>query len=113
MARLQRDYSGERRTEFAGCQLTPSERADLEAWATAAGLSISEYLRRLIYGRHLPPPTVSRSDLRAVAVEITRVGTNLNQLAYQANVAGQIRSEEMLHAVLDQVVAAMARVVEL
>lgn len=113
MARLRRDYQGERRTQYAGCFLTPSERSDLTARAATVNLSVSDYIRNAVFGRRMPAASVDRSQLQAVALELTRVGNNLNQLARIANTIGQVKSEQALQAVLDQLASAVERVIKL
>ena len=87
--------------------------AALNARAATVNLNASEYARTVLFSRQMPPTVVDRSTLREVAVELTRVGNNLNQLARVANTTGQIRSETALQALLDQIAEAMARVIRL
>ena len=87
MARRSKADAGERRTSFLGVQLTPTERAILEQRAQTTGLSLSEFARIVLLS-DLKAPAPSARDpqaIRALAVEITRVGNNVNQLAKIAN----------------------------
>ena len=115
MARLCASNRGERRTAFAGCQMTPSERAVLDAAAAAAGLAVSDYIRAAVFSR--PVPTSGGREkvaaVRDLAAEIARVGNNLNQLAHRANAAGQIRSEDGLQAELARLAAVMEKIIAL
>ena len=52
MARYERSYVGERRTAPLRLQLTPSERAELEAAAARQGApTLSTYARELLFRR--------------------------------------------------------------
>lgn len=114
MARLRATEKGERRTAFAGCQLTPTERAALNHAASVAGVAVSDYIRAAIFSRPLPTGTgADGKAIRELAAEIARVGNNLNQMALRANTAGQIKSEAALQAELAQLATVMARVIEL
>jgi hypothetical protein len=118
MARLRATYSGERRTEFLGCQLTPTERAEIEKRAAERGELLSDYARSRLLGgggngqpagrRRAAPP-----EVRELAAQVARVGNNLNQLTLRANTAGQVRSEEALRAALDDLAAVWGKVLAL
>ncbi|WP_405402599.1 plasmid mobilization protein [Paracoccus sp. Ld10] len=77
-----------RRTEAATktfeFRLTFEEKADLERKAKAVGLSSSAFLRGLINDADITPG-VDRAANRALALELSRIGTNLNQLTRHAN----------------------------
>src|SRR5688572_1987491 len=78
-----------RRTETLAFRLTPAERLQVESAAVAAGLTASEFARKLALrgkvvieqGRALEP---------AVFEELRRIGVNLNQATRIANQAGHI-----------------------
>lgn len=88
MARPRKDPA-EQRTETLGIRLTPAERLQLDQAASAAGLTPSEYARRLaLQGR--VAIRQSRALDPAVFEELRRIGVNLNQLARVANSSGQV-----------------------
>jgi hypothetical protein len=60
MPRYERNYTGEKRTEFLGFQLTPSERRQIEDAAKEAGSTLSEWARDLLLVR-----TTTAAMLRA------------------------------------------------
>ena len=70
MARYERTYAGERRTETSVCQLTPSERAELDAAAALQGARLSDYARELLFRRSAassPAPAAIRKPPRSCA----------------------------------------------
>lgn len=118
MARLKATYSGEKRTAFVGCQLTPSERAEIEKRAASSGVALSDYARlRLLGGsgnsQAAGHPKAALPEVRELATQVARVGNNLNQLALRANTAGQVRSEEVLRAALEDLAAVWTKVLAL
>jgi hypothetical protein len=74
--------SAEPLSRVVGAKLTPSQYFDLEARAKAGGVTIGTYLRRLIEGR---PPTGRWPLARAAILQLSKVGTNLNQLVKLAH----------------------------
>ena len=113
MSRHRRGYSGERFTELLGVKLTPTQRAELAARAEAAGLPVSDFVRRLITGSR---PSRSETGLdpataRQVAAQLAHLGNNLNQLAKIANQTGRIRSEESLEMMTAQIKETLRKVV--
>jgi Bacterial mobilisation protein (MobC) len=69
-------------SRVVGAKLTPSQYFDLEVRAKAAGVTIGTYLRRLVAGR---PPTGRWPLARAAILQLSKVGTNLNQLVKLAH----------------------------
>jgi hypothetical protein len=123
MARLRRGYKGERRTEFIGFQVTPTERQNLDRLAEQGGMPKSELIRFYL---PLGPDSKPRQDIvgndnkewrraepwkvEAVAA-INRIGNNINQLAYNANQTGQVAELAELREVMTEVKAALSRLV--
>jgi hypothetical protein len=115
MARLRKEYVGDRRTAGLRLQLTPSERIELEFRAASVGMTLSEFCRIVLLS-DLKKPAPSRRDpraLRALAVEISRVGNNLNQLAHIANQRNALPNERALDAVTERIIASLDKVMEL
>ena len=74
--------------------VTEREAAAVRAEASAAGLSVSAYVRRRLLGRPVAPLVLAatvdaaQTGLGRVGTELNRVGVNLNQLARRANEGG-------------------------
>ena len=90
--------------------LSETERANIEAKAQAAGLSLSGYSRAQLLGSVTPrtlkaAPLPERQELARLLAQLGKVGANLNQLTHRAN-TGQSVEAEALAATLAQVRAA-------
>ena len=116
MARHRKTYTGERRTVHLGVQLTPTERAELDAAAAAAGAGLSQYVRELCLRRTAEAATVGGArrnpEAKRLMNELSWIGNNLNQLARVANTvhaAPQLdelkRTTEVLKATLAHVLS--------
>jgi hypothetical protein len=121
MARHKRSYSGERRTAALRLQLTPSERAELDAAATRERASLSDFTRELVFRRMAAPGTVARTRrnpeaagimraLLAAAYEHNANGNNLNQIARHANTTGELADRG---EALDEALALQKKAAEL
>jgi hypothetical protein len=117
MARYAKSDDGERRTAHLHLQLTPSERAELEEGATAAGTHLSQYVRELCLRRSGEAPVVARTkrnpDARALAHELTAIGNNLNQLTRIANATKALPQLHELRLTTGFLKTALQRVIEL
>ncbi len=73
------------RTARQSLWLTPEEKERWSKKAAAAGLNMNEYIRRCVERRAIAPvpPEVNR----VTAVELGRIGVNLNQLVRAMNTA--------------------------
>jgi Bacterial mobilisation protein (MobC) len=115
MARTRTDYIGERRTEYFGFQLTPTERRNLVRGAEERGMLMAEYVRGYLplgtlpngtnHQQRRPPETV------ALVGELGRIGNNLNQLARRANETRRIPEETLLRAVINELKVVFGRIV--
>lgn len=80
----------------------PDEHAELEARASAAGLSPSAYLRACALGDAGPrarrSPTVERSLAAQAIAELNKAGSNLNQIARAVNMEQWPGSSSMIEA---------------
>ncbi len=115
MARRKRQDEAERLTEFFGFQVTPTQKAELEKRAATTGLTPSEFARIVLLS-DLKAPAPSARDpatLRALAVEISRIGNNVNQLAHVANERGVLPTEKQLKEVASRIMAALDKVMAL
>lgn len=112
MPRRRKGDEGEHLTAQITVQLTPSERDELRK---RAGNNVSRYVRQRLIGRARKQDAVEPKDLRAIEVQLRRVGTNLNQLAARANedrLKGErFRTDDKLEACLVEVKQALATII--
>jgi hypothetical protein len=117
MARHRKSYTGERRTVHLGVQLTPTERAELEAAASEAGTGLSQYVRELCLRRTPEAATVGGArrnpEAKRLMYELSAIGNNLNQLARIANTTRCAPQEQELKAAIAFLKATMAHVLAL
>jgi uncharacterized protein (DUF1778 family) len=115
MARYERSYCGERRSAPLHIQLTPSERAELDAAAALQGASVSDYSRELLFRRSAAIVAGTRRNPEAAALtrELSALGNNLNQIARHLNTTGELRDAEMLDELSDLIKHALSRVIAL
>lgn len=73
------------------CFVNAAEKAAIEEKAARAGLSVSGYLRALIFGKNSPQPRgarrpmVEKELLVRLLGELGKIGSNVNQIAHVAN----------------------------
>jgi len=115
MARYDRSYSGERRTEKVTVQLTPTERQELDEAATGQGAALSAYARELLFRRSAAVVAATRRnpEAAALAAELRAVGINLNQIAKHLNSTGGLRDFGELREAIDLHKQAVIRVLTL
>jgi hypothetical protein len=115
MARYDRAYAGERRVVHLGVQITPSERAALEAAAAQQGATISAYARELLFRRSAAVVAATRRNPEAKALmsELNAIGNNLNQIARHLNTTGDLRDFGELREAMTLHKKAISRVLEL
>lgn len=85
-------------------RLSPAERQEVEVLANSAGLTLASYLRSRALAepttRAVRRPTVEVAVMTALLRELSKQGTNLNQLAKKAN-AGNMPLLSELRATFD------------
>ncbi len=118
MARYEQSYAGERRTSALRVQLTPSERAHLEAVAARVGAqSLSHFVRTLCLRRVAVAERVAGTrrhpEARQLIYELSAIGNNLNQLTRISNSIGALHAVDDLYALIGELKAAIARVIAL
>jgi predicted HicB family RNase H-like nuclease len=94
------------RTARLSLWLTPKEKETWKAKAAAAGMNLNDFIRCCVERRAIAPvpPEVNR----ATAVELGRIGVNLNQLVRAMNTAntlGQLLPNPNVEEALNQVEA--------
>lgn len=89
----------ERRTETIRARVTVAEFEHVHQQARAAGLDVSEYVRRRAVGYVVPPAPVHRradpgvvTELNRLGLELKAIGNNANQIALALN-AGRRSSQ--------------------
>jgi hypothetical protein len=118
MARYADEYSGERRTAALHIQLTPAERAQIEAAAHAAGSpSLSQFARDYLLRRSLQAQRIAdvrrNREAKGLMYQLSAIGNNLNQLTRVANSSGVVATVEELRAVTEMLKETMAHVIAL
>lgn len=81
--------AGVRRDQLLQIRATPDEAAAIDAKASAAGLTLSDYMRQAAMNALLR--RVSRAALDPVTIHhLALLGSNVNQIARVLNVSGDI-----------------------
>ena len=79
------------RATFLHLRATPAEKVEINTRAQRAGLTVSGFLRALIFGKDTPQPRaamrppVEAEALTALRYELRKIGGNLNQIAHHLN----------------------------
>jgi hypothetical protein len=81
----------EKRSKPVPTRFTVAERVHLGQQAKAAGLTLSEFVRRRALGFVVQPPP-ARADAALVS-ELNRIGVNVNQLARSQNADREFRGD--------------------
>ena len=110
-APLKRSGSQKRQcTNSLQISLTPEQRAVIDAWAQAAGLSASAYGKAVLFGTPGPRarrvPHVNAPVMGQAAAALNRIGNVLNQTAHALNAGGAISMGRDYLSALDEVRAA-------
>jgi hypothetical protein len=116
MARYERTFSGERRTEGLRVQLTPTERDELENAAKGQGApNLSTYARELLFRRSAAVVAATRRNPEAAGLmrELNAIGNLLNQIARHMHSTGELRDPDELREALALQKQAVIRVLGL
>ncbi len=123
--RLEIEREEKRFNRFVSVRFTRAEKETLKARADADHMRVSDFTRTVMLSglKEPPPPRADPAALRKLAFELSRVGTNLNQLAKRANEAAKIsddtkaralhRMEGELSALTAQIAATLEKVIAL
>ncbi len=112
MAGKRRNDPSDRRTACVSFFVTPAERDELNERAKALDIGRSEFLR-IVALSELKKPAPSARDgaaIRALAVEVSRVGNNINQLAHVANERRELPRKAEFAAVSDELRTTLEKV---
>jgi hypothetical protein len=95
MARRKQTDAGERQTVSLSLWIKPSEKAELDERAAAAGVKLADFARAALLGYRLN----AKDPLREKALfELSAIGNNLNQIARHVNASGELDPEELQNA---------------
>ena len=101
MARRKQADNRERQTVSLSLWITPSEKAELDERAKAAGVKLADLARAALFGFQLK----AKDPLREKALfELNAIGNNINQIAKHANITDEIDQQELknvLHILQD------------
>ena len=92
--------------QLPNIRVTVAERERVEEKAAAAGMTVTQYIRRAVLKTRIAPKRGSTDQ--ALLVELNRVGTNLNQIARRVNAGRNLPSD--FPDVLAEVSAAVKKV---
>jgi hypothetical protein len=89
---VQRGSEKRQRSVIIQSRVAPGERATIQAQADATGVSISELIRYAVLNYRPPPAKIDRQTVNLLLgelgknrVEVSKAGSNLNQIAYHLN----------------------------
>lgn len=74
----------EKRDKVIKCYVNEAEKEEIEMLAAAAGMTVSEFLRRLGLGTEVEPPA-NPKELKQIRAELGSIGGNINQIAKKVN----------------------------
>ena len=92
-------------------RFTPEQYANIRAKAEFANMSLSEYMRLAADKNRI----LRIDGLRELSNQVVRIGVNLNQLTYRANISREIPKKAVLnmqkdiHEIKDEIVKTLAR----
>ncbi len=115
IAEKEAERERKKRKAHIGIQVTTDERAEIERRAKASNNRLSDYIRIVLLS-DLKAPLPSKTDpeaVNALAFQLSKIGTNLNQLAKVANETHRLQFAARLRAIADQIEASLVRVTEL
>ena len=100
-AREEKRY-GKRARQFLSVRMTDAEKETIKRRAAGCGMKVSDFARTVLLSdlKEPPPARTDPAAVRALAWELSKVGTNLNQLAKRANEAAKIGGEKELAALM-------------
>jgi hypothetical protein len=93
------------RSKHLTIRFSPEERAALDGHAARAGITAGSYARKVLLDAPPPRgarrPPIERRELVRLLGELGKVGSNINQLARQANAGHTVVRHDLLIALGD------------
>ena len=111
-ATMEEEEKRERRTAALHVQLTPDEKAEIERRAKASGNRKSDYARIVLLSdlKAPAPPAQDPAAIAELGYQLSKIGTNINQLTKVANEVKDLPLVAELKAIGDRIFAALDRV---
>jgi len=112
MAEQEAERRRQMRTKLLGVKLTPDEKAEIERRAKVSGNRLSDFARIVLLSdlKAPLPPTRNVEAINALAFQLSKIGTNLNQLAKYTNERRALPYDADLKGIAEQIVTALEKV---
>lgn len=84
-----------KRTKLIGIKVTEKEYSEIESKAVSAKLRISAYGRAAMLNAKIRESPISEETAKTIALNLGRIGSNINQIARKCNMGDKVRLEEI------------------
>jgi Bacterial mobilisation protein (MobC) len=113
--RLEAERRAKLRIALLSVKFTADEKAELRRRAKASGNRVSDFVRLVLLDPLKAPAPAARDPaaIRTLAFQLSKIGTNQNQLAHIANESRALPQEAELRRVSALIVAALEKVMAL
>ncbi len=114
-AALEEQAARKRLTSGLCVQFSPDDKAEIVRRAKASGNRLSDFVRIVLLSdlKEPAPPTRDPAVIADLLFQLSKVGTNLNQLAKLANECHAMPHQAELKPVTDQIMALFAKILDL
>lgn len=76
-------------------RVSDQDYSKIEESSKALNLSVAAYSKNKIRGTRMTYPKIDREGARQIALELRRIGSNVNQIAKHLNQGGRTSSDEL------------------
>ncbi len=113
--RREKERQAKLKRKFVGAFVTEAEKATIAKRAKSYGMKESGFIRTVLLSdlKEPPPPRTDPEAVRALAFQLSKIGTNLNQLAKISNETGRLQAEQQLRGLTNFIERALERVIAL